>query len=102
MRETLSIPRICTLQGERREVNPATVYRMQGEIKYAIQHSSIAPEAKRSCINALLHYLSEPQFQHCYALFEQGKIERIIYLLKTKYANKTEINAGAKRKYIQK
>lgn len=102
MKEPATPPRISTLTGERKEVNPATVYRMQGQIKYAIQHSDIAPETKRDCINALVHYTTEPQFQHCYSLYEQGKIERIIYLLKTKYANKTEINAGAKRKYIQK
>lgn len=98
MREAIRVPQIETLTGERKEQNPATLYRMQGEIKYAIQHSAITPMEKRSCISALLHYLSEPQFQHCYSLYEEGKVNRIIQLLKSKYANKTEVNSGTKRK----
>lgn len=101
MREPFKATVIDTMQGERKAVNPATVYRMQGEIKYAIQRApDITPEKKRDCINALVHYTTDKQFRHCYELLQQDKLNRIIQLLTSKYANKTEINAGAKRKYL--
>lgn len=101
MKEPIRIPTISTLTGEAKAVNPATVYRMQVEIKYSIQHApGITPKKKRDCINALIHYTTDKQFRHCYELFKEGKTTRIIQLLNSKYANKTEINTGTKRKYI--
>jgi len=82
MREPLTIPRIATTTGTRREgPSPAILYAQQSFVKWHLKRAQFSDLTRRNCITKLEQHTTNEELHNLHEHAQAGNIKKIIQLL---------------------